>query len=367
VRYALIAFAAALMASPVQAQQAAADSAYEQAVAARLRGEPSEAIRLLEPLVAAEPANADARVQLGYAYLALGRLDDAAQAFEAALAIAPAYDDARLGLARVAQRRGDRAGAMRELAALDPANAEVRALRERIGADPMATRWSLDVDGSYAAVDGPQPDWKEASVQLRHRVTDRTALAARVEVARRFGLSDVYVEGLVDQAIGSRARAYVLIGATPDADFRPRWQAGAGGSLRIRDGAAATVLTFDLRHAEFATGDVQTVVPGVEQYLLGGKAWLTGRWINLFDDSGRHLSGYLVRGDVQATDDVRLFAGFSNAPDTSEGIVVDTRGYFGGASVALGERVTMRLSAAFEDSDTGADRTQLSLGLGWRF
>jgi YaiO family outer membrane protein len=366
-RYAVIAFAAALTASPLQAQQPAPDTAYEQGVAARLRGQPSEAVRLLEPVVAAEPANADARVQLGYAYLALGRLDDAAQAFDATLAIEPAYDDARLGLARVAQRRGDRPGALRELAAVDPANAEGRTLREKIDNDPMATRWSLDVDGSYAAVEGPQPDWKDVSVQLRHRATERTALAARVEVARRFGLSDVYVEGLVDHAVGSRGRVYVLLGGTPDADFRPRWQAGAGGSLRVRDGAAATVLTLDLRHAEFATGDVQTVVPGIEQYLLGGKAWLTGRWINLFDDNGRHLSGYLVRGDVQAADGLRLFAGFSNAPDTSEGIVVDTRGYFGGASIALDDRVTMRLSAAFEDSDTGADRTQVGVGLGWRF
>lgn len=365
-KYAAAALAALLWTTSLQAQQPIAD-AYDRAVAARLRGEPAEAVRLLEPLVAAQPDNPDVRLQLGYAYLALDRLDEAERAFEAALAIAPAYADARIGLARVAQRRGDRTGALRELAALDPANAEVRTLREQIEAEPAALRWSLDVTGSYAAVDGPQPDWKEAAIELRYRPTDRTALAARVEAARRFGVTDVYAEGVVDQAIGERGRVYLLLGGTPDADFRPRWQIGAGGSVRVRDGGTATVLTLDLRHAEFTTGDVQTVIPGIEQYLFGGRAWLTARWINLFDDNGRHLSGYLVRGDVAASEGLRLFAGFSNAPDTSEGVVIDTRSYFGGLAVALDERITARVTAAFEDSDTGADRTQLGLGLGWRF
>jgi YaiO family outer membrane protein len=367
VKHAVAGLVAALFASSLQAQQPVADNTYEQAVAARLRGQPAEAVRLLEPLTAAEPGNTDAQVQLGYAYLALNRLDEAHRAFEAVLVIAPAYADARLGLARVAQRRGDRAGALRELAALDPGDAEVRSLREQIEDDPPATRWSLDVEGSYAAVDGPQPDWKESAIQLRHRLTDRTAVAARIEASRRFGMTDVYMEGLIDQTFGERARAYLLLGGTPDADFRARWQVGAGGSLRVSDGGTATVLTLDLRHAEFPTGDVQTVTPGIEQYLFEGRAWLTGRWINTFDDAGRHLSGYLVRADVQARDGVRLFAGFSNAPDTSEGVVVDTRSYFGGISVDLDEKVTLRASAAFEDSDTGADRTQLGLGLGWRF
>jgi len=367
VKYPVAALVAALLATSVQAQGPNADDAYEQAVAARLRGEPAEAVRLLEPLVAGDRANADAQVQLGFAYLALDRLGEAARAFEAALAAAPGYADARLGLARVAQRRGDRAAALRELDRLDPANAEVASLREQIAGDRSAWRWALDLDGSHAAVEGPLPDWQEGAVQLRHRPSDRTTLAARIELSHRFGLTDVYGEGLVDQAFGERARAYLLLGGTPDADFRARWQIGAGGSVRLRDGASATVLTVDMRHAEFATGEVQTVSPGVEQYLFDGRAWLTARWINTFDDTGRHLSGYLMRGDIQPRDDLRLFAGFSNAPDTSEGTVVDTRSYFGGISVDVDARITARLSAAFEDSDTGADRTQIGLGLGWRF
>ena len=356
-----------LAATPLQAQQAAGDNAYDNAVAARLRGDPAEAVRLLEPLVAADPQNADAQVQLGYAYLGLDRPDDAAVAFEAALALAPQYADARLGLARAALQRNDRAGALEQLRLLGPGNADGAALRSQIEAQPMPTRWALDFDASYAAVEDSRPDWKEGALQLRYTPNADFAVAGRIQTSRRFGLTDTYLEAVGERAIGERVRAYALLGGTADADFRPRWQAGIGGSVRVTDGPFPTVLTLDLRHAEFATGDVQSVNPGIEQYVLGGRAWLTARWINTFAEDDRHLSGYLLRGDVLLNDGLRVFAGYSNAPDTSEGVVVDTRGYFGGLSVDLTPGVTARLSAAVEKSDTAADRTQVALGLGWRF
>lgn len=366
-RLAPIALAAAALASPLGAQQPAPADAYEQAVAARLDGRPAEAVRLLEPIVAADPANADAQVQLGYAHLALGQLDEAEASFDAALRAAPTYADASLGIARVAQRRGDRAGALAALEAIGPGNAEADALRAQLARDSSLLRWSVDVDGGYAFVDGPQPDWKELAFQVRHALSDRTALAARAEFSNRFDNSDVYLEGLVDQALGEGVRGYLLLGGTPDADFRPQWQIGAGGSVRLSSGGSATVLTLDLRHAEFVTGNVQTVNPGIEQYLAEGRAWITARWINVFDDFSGHQSGYLVRGDVQPTDGLRLFAGFSNAPDTEEGVVIDTRSFFGGAVFDLGGNLTGRISASIEDTETGADRTQVGAGLGWRF
>lgn len=365
-RLAPLVLAGALFAAPLYAQQAPA-SPYERAVTARLAGRPTEAVQLLEPLVAAEPRNADAQVQLGYAYLALDRLDAAETAFGAALAVAPDYADARLGLARIAQRRGDRAKALAALDAIGPGNADADALRAQIAADPAALRWSFDIDASYAFLDGPQPDWKQVDFQLRHAASERTAVAARVEIADRFDNTDVYLEGLVDQVLGDGVRGYLLLGATPDADFRPQWQIGAGGSVRVTGGGSATVLTLDVRHAEFVTGTVQTVNPGIEQYLADGRAWITARWINVFDDFSGHQSGYFLRGDVQPSEGFRLFAGFSDAPDTEQGVVIDTRSYFGGVVFDLGANLTARLSASFEDTEVGADRTQVGAGLGWRF
>jgi YaiO family outer membrane protein len=111
---------------------------------------------------------------------------------------------------------------------------------------------------------------------------------------------------------------------------------------------------------------VQSVTPGVEQY-FGGGAWLTGRWINLFDERGAHRSGYLMRGDLQVVEPVRVFAGYSDAPDTDEGRVVPVRSVFAGINVDVSSATTLRASIAHENRATGSDRTQLGLGLGFRF
>jgi len=356
-----------LLAAPVQAvaQEGPAD-AYRAGVEARLSGNPERAVALLGPVVAADPRNADAQVQLGLAQLALGRLDASERAFRAALDIAPAYTDARVGLARVAQRRGDRRAALRELDHADAANPDVVALRAQLAQTDETPRWQLDLDGSYGALTGPQPDWQEASVQLRRQLDDATTVGGRLEYARRFGKDDVYGEAQLDHTFSPGVRAYVTLGATADPDFRPKWQIGAGGSVRVRDGAYATVLTLDGRQAQYAVGNVQSLTPGIEQYLTG-RAWLTARWINLFDERGRRRTGYLVRGDVQPFRATRLFLGYGDAPDTDEGIVVDVRSIFGGVSYDLTPRTTLRLSLAHDDRATGADRTQVGLGLGFRF
>lgn len=135
--------------------------------------------------------------------------------------------------------------------------------------------------------------------------------------------------------------------------------------MRVGDGG--TVLTLDAREAQYAAGDVQTLTPGVEQYFAGGRAWLTARWINVFDELGDHRSGYLARLDGYATDRLRLFAGFSDAADTSAGAVIDTKAVFGGVVLDVDEATTLRLSAARENRETGADRTEVSLGVGFAF
>ncbi|SMF61191.1 YaiO family outer membrane beta-barrel protein [Allosphingosinicella indica] len=366
-RAAILPLAAALMAAPLPAQTLTPELAYREAVAARQSGDAQRAVDLLGPLVAADPANADAQVQLGYALLALDRTDDAERAFQSALAAAPGYADAHIGQARIAQRRGDRAAALRALSPVGRDNADAEALRAQLRAPGEAYLWSLDIDGGYSFVEDPQPDWREGSLQIRRQANGRTGLHGRAEIARRFGNSDVYAELGLDHRLSDRARIYLTLGGTPGADFRPRYQIGAGGSVRISDGGDATALTLDARQAEFAGGDVQTLAPGIEQYFAGGRLWLTARWIHLFDETGRHQSGYLVRADGQATDRLRLFAGLSDAPDTSEGLVIDTRSFFGGVSFDVSSTTTLRLSLAHEDRDTGADRTQIGLGLGLRF
>lgn len=358
---ALVAFA-----TPALAAQPARDL-YGEAVAARQAGEPARAVPLLRQLIAAEPNNSDAHLQLGLSLLALGRLDEAEASFRRTLEIAPDYADARIGLARVAQRRGDAPGALALLEPVDPTNREAGELRSALTAGAATPgRVQVDLDLSYSDLDSPAADWREGSLRVRGQVTDRTAIGGAVEVSERFERTDVYGELRVDQRLGQHAGFYISLGATPDADFRPEWQIGAGLSARLNSGRNPTVVTLDARQARYASGDIQTLNPGVEQF-FGDRFSMTARWINIFDENGEHQSGWLLRGDAAATQRLRLFAGAADAPDTSEGIVIETFSLFGGVSYDLSDRLTARLSIAHEDRETGADRLQVGVGMSTRF
>lgn len=362
-----IAFLSLALVSAAPPPGASPEQLYSAGVAARHAGNFGEAVELLTRAVAAEPANSDAHLQLGLALMAAGSLPEAEASLRRTLELAPNSDDARIALARLEQRRGNSAAALGELERVSPTNSEAAGLRTELQRSPrLAYRWNFDLDGSYSALAG-QPDWREATFQVRHQATERTALGATVEAARRFGKSDTYGEVRLDHRISDGASVYVSAGGTPDADFRPEWQIGAGGAARIRGGPNATVLTGDARQARYRAGDIQTISPGLEQYVAGGTAWLTGRVINIFDEGGRHHLGWLARGDVMAGTRTRFFAGIADAPDVSEGVVTDTFSLFGGVSADVTKRTSLRFSLAREDRARGADRTQAGIGFGFRF
>ena len=372
---------AALLAAALAAARPAAPPAgpearslYEQGVAARLAGDPERSILLLRQAAEADPANADLQLQLGLALMAAGRIEEAEAALRETLRLAPAYDDARIALARLARRRGDDRAARAELDRVSPTNPEAAELRSGLAAPgggaasapASAHRWRVDLDGSYSALGGGRPDWREASLAVSRRLGSSTHVSGQLERSRRFELDDTYGEVRLDRRLEGGG-FHLFAGGTPNADFRPRWQIGGGASVRLRSGPSATILTLDARQAHYRSGDIQTVSPGFEQYLAGGRFWLSGRLINIFDESGRHHLGWLARGDFQALASLRFFAGLADSPDTSAGLVVDTFSQFAGLSWDAGERTTLRLSLAREDRDGGGDRLQIGLGLGLRF
>jgi YaiO family outer membrane protein len=245
-------------------------------------------------------------------------------------------------------------------------NADANVMRQRLAAIRAEPRWTLDVDAGVTRLARGQSDWRQLDIQLGHRSDSGARLAGRIEAARRFERSDVYGELRGETPVDADSSVYLLAGGTPGADFRPRWQVGAGGRARVNGGATATVLTLDLRHASYRSGKTTLLNPGIEQYLFGGKAWLTLQSINLVD-SGDLLSGGLARIDVQASDRLRLFGGAANAPDVDQGIVSRTRSLFAGASVGLDDRIALRFSVSRDRPSIGASRTGVSVGTTVRF
>ena len=342
--------------------QADAQTLYQAAVADRLAGRNEQAVVRLEQVLAARPDDVDARLNLGLALLALGRLDEAETAFRQVLARAPQYADAWAGLIRVQQRRGDLVAARRtadEALLAAPGDASLIALRADL--QPRAD-WRVDVSLSQSRLSADLPDWTEIRVGASRNIGDGWRAGAAVEVTERFGEQDTYLEGRAERAFAD-GLAYVAVGGSPDADYRPELALMAGGERRLAGVVAGTV---DASVASYPSGTVTGLHPGVRLDLAGGRLQLAARWINVWDETGEYRDGYATSVRWQATDRIALRAGYADAPESSEGVTVDVRAWNAGVDFALTDRVTLR--GGYVSEDRGAyERDELSIGVGWRF
>jgi YaiO family outer membrane protein len=344
----------------VQAAPVDPAALYAQAQADRAAGRNAEAVDTLRRVLALRPGDVDARVALGFALLALDRLDEADAAFDQALAEAPAYADAEIGKARIAQRRGDRAQARSRIERalrIDPGRADAQAVLAALD----APRWRIDVDLSHSRLSGGVEDWSEQRIGAARQLGDAWTVAGAVERTRRFGDVDVYLEARIARRF-AEGSAYAAVGRAPDADYRPEAAVLAGGERTF----GAVGVTLDGSLARYRAGTVSSLQPGLLWRDPGGRLELAARWINVWDEADVRRQGYAVRGLLAFDDRTRFRLGYADAPETSEGVTVDVRGF----SVGLERDLTDRLSARVNliDEDRGAlDREEVSLGLGWRF
>ena len=334
---------------------------YDAAVADRLAGRHAQAIDRLERVLVQRPTDVDARLNLGLSLLALDRVAEAETAFQTVLEQTPGYADAEAGLARAAERRGDRAAARDHAvraAALSPERADIAAFRR--GLNDVA--WRIDVDASRSRLSGGLPDWTETRVSMSRALAGGWTLGGAVERTERFDRVDVYLEGRLDRRLAG-GDVYVALGGTPDADYRPEVMLMAGGGTRVAPGLLATL---DASVGRYASGSVESLHPGLTADLFGDRLEFAVRWINVWDETDQHRDGYAARATWRVADRFRLSAGRSDAPESSEGIVVDVEATTFGAAFDLTDRLTLRLGAVDEDRGSYG-RDEISLGIAWRF
>lgn len=334
---------------------------YEAAVADRLAGRHAQAVDRLERVLVQRPTDVDARLNLGLSLLALDRIPEAEIAFRTVLEQTPGYADAEIGLARAAQRRGDRAAARdhaAKAASLSPDREDIARFSRSLHDVP----WRVDVDVSRSRLSGGLPDWTEARIGASRALAGGWTVGGAVERTQRFDRTDVYLEGRLDRRLAG-GDVYVALGGTPDADYRPEVMLMVGGSARVAPGLRATL---DASAGRYVSGSVESLHPGLTADLFSERLELAVRWINVWDETDRHRDGYAARATWRITDRFRLSAGRSDAPEASEGVVVDVVATSLGAAFDLTDRLTLRLGAV--DEDRGAyGRDEVSLGIGWRF
>jgi YaiO family outer membrane protein len=369
----------AVVATAAQAQPGAeAQQLVGAARAAQARGEPASALVALERAAALAPDDAEILRLLGVAQGQAGRTDAALATLGRAQQIAPDDADVKLALAQVHYYRGDSRKSLQlaeEVLTAAPTNEDARDLvgRARRAVREAGARWHVDLYGSYSDFDDDsRRRWLESGLSVGLRVDEQLRVNGRVDIAERFGLTDVALEAGVDRRFGGHSSFTLAAGVTPGADFLPEWAVRGGIRTRAWQGDGGTgvgpgILTLDARYAEYRSGSVETLSPGIEQYFAGGRIWATGRLIFTWDENGDRQTGWLVRGDGQVSDQLRLFAGYADAPETSENVTLSTRTLFGGAVVDLSDSYTLRLDYARDDRERSYVRNAFTLGLGVRF
>ena len=339
----------------------------------------------IDRVLAKQPDNTEAQALAARVTLARGEVEEAEVAFRALSLRLPGDTDVLLGLGdslRGTMRDGEARTIYAKAAVADPASAEIQA---RV-AQAVRPRWRLDLDGSLSALTKGNTDWKEGSAHLSYQLSERTALTGGVEVTERFGRINTLIDARIDHRWSDRWTSYLRLGGAPDADYRPDVFVETGGTVRVSQGFGtfgATLLTLDAGYAKYATAEVVTASPGITQYVLGGRLWLSARAIGTIADAqvtqraidgtsfvrGRidKFGGYLVKADMRALDNLTFFIGWADAPDASDGRVFPARALFGGAVYDIDETFSVKLSAAHEDRVKSYDRNSVNVGLTTRF
>lgn len=350
---------------------AQADGAcWEQGAEARFAGDFVRAEAILETCLEANPNDADALVQLGLARLARGDQAGADAALSRALDIAPAYDDARIGRARIAYFNQDFTRALDLLEPVGADRPEAATLRasileaRRAETTQPAHPWRIDLTASRSDLTQNLPDWSLVGLAVGKRITARDALTGSLAWAERFDVEDVYAELRYDRRLGARSSGYVAVGGSPDAVFSPERILRAGGEAGL--GANGLSATLDTSAAYYVSGDVYTVIPGLRKSFAGDAARVGARVIFLRDETGETRTGWSVSGELDAGARTRLLAGYTDAPETSEGVTLDVRALAVGARFELDARTGLTTQVIREER-SAYNRTEVLVSINRRF
>lgn len=325
-----------------------------------------EASIALDQVLAARPRDADALALQGRLALYQNMPAKARDAFTRALALDARNLDAVIGLgdaARAAGNEQDARGYYLQAQALDPGSRDVA---ERLAgkADESTPKWTVSAAAGHSWLTrSTLKDWSEESLHVE-RLLDGGSVWAGVVHAQRFGLRDTEIAAGASFRLGQRVSGTAEAATTPNDDFLPSWRMAAGLTGRLT-GTTFALLDGSVRH--YATGTVKGVSAGIEQYLFDGKLDLAGRFVNSFDPTGRHLTGYAVAATVIPIDRLRLRAGYADAPEADAGVVAGTRSLSGGVAFDLTTRLTVRVDYLREDRSGSYLRQELIAGLAYKF
>lgn len=311
----------------------------------------------------AEAAGLDARISL-----LEGDYDLAESKFRSLIEANPGDVEALVGLGDVKRARGDEDTAIeayRQAEVLDPVSQDIK---DRLSVKPPP-RWRFDIGGEVSALSGGRANWTDSSMALSYRFAPQTWGSVRTRLATRGGTVDTQVEARLDHAFLPAFSGYGLVAGTPDANFLADFSMGGGASWRVTEKAGdvgPVVANVDARYDVFEGPDVWTIAPWLQVYLLDERLALSGRWVHAQDTAGTRADGYVLRAEAIVAEGLKFHAGYADVPEISDGSLVPTQSYFGGVSLDLNDRITLRGDYAHEERPS-FDRDTFGLGASFRF
>lgn len=214
-------------------------------------------------------------------------------------------------------------------------------------------------------------DWHEESIILSRKIDDRTSINLTLDNARRFATNDNSLGGGISHKFNDDVYGNFSFYLTPGADFLARWFVQADAGMKVWDGVGVlgpTVVTINLQHKDYATGDTDNIDPGFVQYMSKIPVWISGKWINSFARKPeKRTAGYSLKVDWQATENLRPFVGYASAPESDEGTVTNVTTKSGGLVYSFNDKTSVRLDYTAEDRKGSYLRNIYSLGLSRQF
>ena len=365
--------ALALTAAPLAAAQDTVPtraSQVEAATHARSVGKLERARDILQGLLTASPQDADLLRRLAMVEADDGRLHAALETINRAAGLAPDDLDVALARAYILYWRGDLSGSQAAVAAIvarDPDYPELATLRSALmreaAADGVRLR-SVTLGGGLSSItlrNGASRTWNNQELVAAVDLSRRTTLAVGVMREDR-GAIDNRLSARVDQRIANGS-GYIAATLVPAPDFKEHWSLAAGGSVPMAQGVAALI---DLRVAEYDTGTITAVQPGL-RVALGGDFALTGQAINIFGGGGGHRLGGSLRLDYRRENQPSVFAIAASYPDAEADSVEQLRSAALGVTVPLSGPLALTSAGSYEDRANSYRRWSGNLALTYRF
>lgn len=351
---------------------------YEDAVKSRIDGDYENAEKILLELIEKDPENAELWFQLGLVQRFEGKLQDAAISQEQALKISPDNSDAKLELARIHFFKQDYTNAQSEVDEVlqhDPNYLEAKELSARIKKAKLELsdyrKFQLDLGHELSRFSRKDNnDWRENFAQFGFRLSKETLTHARFNEVNRFNKYNRNYELGIDHRFGRNYNFGFDVGHTPNSTFLPSWRLKARGEARvIRDHKfiGDTWILVDAQKDRYQGFDVFVFKNGVS-YFVTKNLELKGLFINVIDQNDHNISGWTSRLDWQTPlSKLRLYSGISVAPETQNGIVVNTEGKFLGGAFELKKDLFLNVAYAREDRENSFIRKVFNTSLSVRF